>query len=56
VPDDDVPGAYHLAVEDSAGDVIGVTTLIPTTPEFSVATPAWRVRRTAVSTSPSATA
>jgi GNAT superfamily N-acetyltransferase len=46
--DDDTPGAFHLAVKDDADRIVGVATVIPATPEFPAANPAWRLRQMAV--------
>jgi hypothetical protein len=46
--DDDVAGAFHLAVLDEAGRPAGVTTLAPSDPPFDVLTPAYRLRQMAV--------
>ncbi|MCU1530210.1 MAG: GCN5-related N-acetyltransferase [Frondihabitans sp.] len=46
--DDDVPGAFHLAVLDPPSTPIGVASLVPTPPSFAVALPAWRLRQMAV--------
>lgn len=46
--DDDAPGAFHLAVKDDADRIVGLATVIPATPEFPAAHPAWRLRQMAV--------
>ena len=46
--DDDTPGAFHLAVTDATHRIVGVATVIPATPEFAAAHPAWRIRQMAV--------
>ncbi|WP_344097453.1 GNAT family N-acetyltransferase [Microbacterium deminutum] len=48
IPDDDTPGAFHLAVKDDADRIVGVATVVPATPEFPAAIPAWRLRQMAV--------
>jgi GNAT superfamily N-acetyltransferase len=50
MPDDDVPGAFHLAVWSDRGSVVGVASVMPAVPEFPAAVPAWRIRQMAVST------
>ena len=49
MPDDDVPGAFHVAVQDAAGRVVGVASVMPARPEFPAVGPAWRIRQMAVS-------
>ena len=48
LPDDDVPGAFHLAATDAAGAVVGVVSVMPSSPGFAVPGPAWRLRQMAV--------
>jgi predicted N-acetyltransferase YhbS len=48
MPDDDVAGAFHLAVLDEAHQPVGVITLTPSDPPFDAPTPAYRLRQMAV--------
>jgi GNAT superfamily N-acetyltransferase len=48
MPDDDRPGAFHLAVSSDAGCVVGVASVMPAVPEFPADPPAWRIRQMAV--------
>lgn len=48
MPDDDVPGAFHLAVVDDFGAIVAVASVMPASPEFEAITPAWRLRQMAV--------
>ncbi|WP_460518907.1 GNAT family N-acetyltransferase [Humibacter antri] len=48
MPDDDVPGAFHLAITVDPGSVVGVATAMPALPEFAAMAPAWRLRQMAV--------
>lgn len=48
MPDDDTPGAFHLAVTDDTRAVVGVASVMPAEPEFAAAQPAWRLRQMAV--------
>jgi len=47
--DDDIPGAFHVAVRGDSGSVLGVASAMPEEPEFAAAAPAWRIRQMAVS-------
>ncbi len=48
MPDDDLPGAFHLAVFDGTGEAVGVATCTPSNPEFDARQPAYRLRQMAV--------
>lgn len=50
LPDDDVPGAFHLATVDDTGATVGVVSAMPEVPEFAAAPTAWRLRQMAVAT------
>lgn len=50
LPEDDVPGAFHLAVTDDSGAIIGVASATPAAPMFTAPMPAWRLRQMAVAT------
>ncbi|MGN6204324.1 GNAT family N-acetyltransferase [Humibacter sp.] len=49
LPDDDVPGAFHLAATDASGAVVCVVSVMPSSPRFAAPGPAWRLRQMAVS-------
>ena len=48
LPDDDIPGAFHLAARDDAGAIVGVASVMPGAPEFAAPLPSWRLRQMAV--------
>lgn len=48
MPDDRLTGTFHLAVLDSGGDAVGITTLAPSEPVFYVRRPCYRLRQMAV--------
>jgi GNAT superfamily N-acetyltransferase len=45
--DDDLPGAFHMAILDAKGAALAVATLSPQEPYFSAPTPTWRLRQMA---------
>lgn len=47
-PEDDLPGAFHLAALDRAGRVVGVATWAPVATERRPGRAAWRLRGMAV--------
>ena len=48
LPEDDLAGTFHLGALDGAGQVVGVATLVPSTPDVPVRCPAYRLRQMAV--------
>jgi GNAT superfamily N-acetyltransferase len=48
MPEDQLDGTFHLAVPDTGGSIVGVTTVTPAEPEFELPRPCYRLRQMAV--------
>jgi GNAT superfamily N-acetyltransferase len=48
MPEDEIPGVFHLAALDAARQVVAVATFAPSAPRFPLPRPCYRLRQMAV--------